>query len=354
MNIFKQIPLSHQVANILRDKIHSGELQYGQRLDTVRSLARKMDVGQQVIQSAFSILAKEKLIVKRVGSGTFVNRDYLQLKEHLRIGFYIHGEGLEKEYNSKIFNDCSQQAAQNEHDVILVPEQYTSNAEWINNFDAFIITGKVDDNIIRKFKEITKPFVVVGFYDITEKVNSICNSVGSYVQPLLSATREKFQIQNFAFLLGNRKLYVIKCIENEIKKYLKQEGMPVKEEFFRFSENEDGYKMFEALMKLDSSQRPDAVVITMQAYLGAARYMFENRLKGKGCPKIILLSSCEKIPFPELVDVCLRLNDTANKHIIEFLMQIIRSGESSCHKTIKAKFDLCFKSESFRKNVLNL
>ena len=65
-------PRSVQVADIIRREITAGNLSKGQRLRSIREMAEKYSVTNQIVQSAFNILNREGLIETYVGCGTFV------------------------------------------------------------------------------------------------------------------------------------------------------------------------------------------------------------------------------------------------------------------------------------------
>ena len=65
-------PRSVQVADIIRREITAGNLTKGQRLRSIREMAEKYSVTNQIVQSAFNILNREGLIETYIGCGTFV------------------------------------------------------------------------------------------------------------------------------------------------------------------------------------------------------------------------------------------------------------------------------------------
>ncbi|PBC97815.1 regulatory GntR family protein [Streptomyces sp. Ag82_O1-15] len=64
-----------QVADDLRQKIASGALKAGQRLDGNAKMAERYGVAAMTIRHALDILRKEGLIVSQQGRGTFVASD---------------------------------------------------------------------------------------------------------------------------------------------------------------------------------------------------------------------------------------------------------------------------------------
>jgi len=72
MGIATALPKSRQLANLLRDEIMSGAISSGSRMLSVMAASRRFSVKPATVYAAYKILEYEGLVVKRVGSGTFV------------------------------------------------------------------------------------------------------------------------------------------------------------------------------------------------------------------------------------------------------------------------------------------
>jgi DNA-binding GntR family transcriptional regulator len=68
----RPMPPYMQLAQLLRDKIGSGELAPGTRLPSVLGLAAEYGVAQVTVQKALVLLKSEGLVVAYAGYGTFV------------------------------------------------------------------------------------------------------------------------------------------------------------------------------------------------------------------------------------------------------------------------------------------
>jgi GntR family transcriptional regulator len=66
------LPLYHQVAGILRQRIEEGAYPVGWRLNSEGELAEEFDVSRATIRQAMGALESEGLVVRRRGRGTFV------------------------------------------------------------------------------------------------------------------------------------------------------------------------------------------------------------------------------------------------------------------------------------------
>jgi GntR family transcriptional regulator len=67
------VPRYHQIAQTLRDRIRSGDIAPGARLDNQRRLAEDFDVTLMTLRQALEVLERERLIMRRHGLGTFVS-----------------------------------------------------------------------------------------------------------------------------------------------------------------------------------------------------------------------------------------------------------------------------------------
>src|SRR5690625_5640631 len=68
----QKVKVYDQVANSLIEIIKSGQLQPGDKLESVEQLAKNYDVGRSAIREALSGLRTMGLVVMRQGEGTYV------------------------------------------------------------------------------------------------------------------------------------------------------------------------------------------------------------------------------------------------------------------------------------------
>jgi len=72
-------PLYHQLAGLLRDQIHRGELRPGDQIPTESELADQYQASRNTVRLALGLLRNEGLLISRRGLGSFV-RDAPPLK----------------------------------------------------------------------------------------------------------------------------------------------------------------------------------------------------------------------------------------------------------------------------------
>lgn len=68
------IPLYIQLASIIRGRIESGVLRYGEGIPTEHQLMERFSVSRTTVREAVSLLVSEGLLVKKQGKGTLVQR----------------------------------------------------------------------------------------------------------------------------------------------------------------------------------------------------------------------------------------------------------------------------------------
>lgn len=66
------LPLSQQLAALLRAQIESGERPPGSRLPTIMQLAEQYHIATATVVKALRILKNEGLVIGSTGHGTFV------------------------------------------------------------------------------------------------------------------------------------------------------------------------------------------------------------------------------------------------------------------------------------------
>ena len=67
-----------RIYNDIRQRIESGQLQPGERLETEMELRERYNVSRETIRRALSLLESDGLIVRKVSSGTFVRAQKTQ------------------------------------------------------------------------------------------------------------------------------------------------------------------------------------------------------------------------------------------------------------------------------------
>jgi GntR family transcriptional regulator len=72
LNPNSPIPLYHQLAEIITDRIKAGAYRPGESIPSETVLAKQYRIGRPTVRQAMDVLVKKKLIHRRRGAGTFV------------------------------------------------------------------------------------------------------------------------------------------------------------------------------------------------------------------------------------------------------------------------------------------
>ena len=72
LNPNSPMPLYHQLAEIISERIRSGEYPPGQAIPSETALARQYHIGRPTVRQAMDVLVHKNLIQRRRGAGTFV------------------------------------------------------------------------------------------------------------------------------------------------------------------------------------------------------------------------------------------------------------------------------------------
>lgn len=74
------VPIYEQIRDAIREEILKEKLKAGEKLPSVRSLARELSISILTVKKAYDELEKEGFIVSKQGLGTFVGEDDPKLR----------------------------------------------------------------------------------------------------------------------------------------------------------------------------------------------------------------------------------------------------------------------------------
>lgn len=134
------LPLYQNIMYLVEEKIKAGELSPGAKLPAERKLAEKLSVNRSTVIRAMEELAAQGVLIRKKGSGTFVNPDKwgLQIKPLINWGSSLTNETLKldspyeqaaaslREDNTKPSMDLSKGVLP----ANLLPELHTPDISW--------------------------------------------------------------------------------------------------------------------------------------------------------------------------------------------------------------------------------
>lgn len=80
MKFDDKLPIYTQIVDYLKSEIVSGELKEGDKLPSVREIAKNLKVNPNTVQRSYQVLESEDIIYTQRGKGSFVTED----KEKIR------------------------------------------------------------------------------------------------------------------------------------------------------------------------------------------------------------------------------------------------------------------------------
>ena len=84
IDIRSGVPIYRQIIEQVRKLVMTGELAEGDQLETVRKLAKSLNVNPMTVSKAYSLLEGEGLVERRRGVGLFVARIRESRKDKVR------------------------------------------------------------------------------------------------------------------------------------------------------------------------------------------------------------------------------------------------------------------------------
>jgi DNA-binding GntR family transcriptional regulator len=72
LNSRSPVPLYHQLADIILEKIRSAEYSPGDRIPSENALAARYGIGRPTVRQATDLLIRKRFLIRKRGSGTFV------------------------------------------------------------------------------------------------------------------------------------------------------------------------------------------------------------------------------------------------------------------------------------------
>ncbi len=72
LNTLSPVPLYHQLAEILTEKVRTGEYPAGSRIPSEHQLAAQYGIGRPTARQATDVLVRKQMLARKKGAGTFV------------------------------------------------------------------------------------------------------------------------------------------------------------------------------------------------------------------------------------------------------------------------------------------
>lgn len=319
------IPNASQYSLVAKDiiqKIHDGAYRPGCKLESVRDLAARYGVGRQVIVSAINFLSCHNYIYTEPKRGVFVNQR-LDVGLYYRIGFFVNDANMGPAGNCmfEIYNE----ARRNNYFTVLgcnFEEDFTIST-WLDhkkNLDGVIISGSVNDEILRQVERYHIPYVVLGNYSISARHPQVTVDVRSIAKKKLIKSLLKFADKCIAVLLGPKHEKAACEAANGFADAIKESGAVYEPSLIKHCDGE-GYKEVARLLEHD---KPDVIYVHGAQRLGLSRYYSLHPKAYR--PYLIINSEHQQKPEPELCDeeiYCNFMDSEYSRKAVSMLIGII-------------------------------
>jgi len=321
-------PMSVQVARLLINEIKSGVYSPGQKMDSIRTIAKRLGVGRQTVLSAFEILVNCNYICCAVGrGGSFVNPE-LQPGFFYRIGFFLNRNNPMR--YGQMINAVFEAATRRGWQTVLGCnfEEDIELSDWIKSkkdLDGVIITGVVDDDVLKCFKNLRMPYLLLGNYDLEPTHPQVGVDFYLLLKDKLSLALKKKKIKNICALLGPRILrnerevgnaIEMICAENEIK------GA----NFSVIYSNDGGFMDISGIMK---ARRPEALFLIGEHALAWAKYQEAQGINAADRPLIIVSKAWAEIIGKKFYDIAFDTYSGIENSAVECLIKTITNNDSA-------------------------
>ncbi len=263
------LPRYHQIYNAILQQIHSGELAVGESLPSERYIAQQFGVARLTVVKALDLLARDGLIDKQQGRGTFVlaaKRPDTKAIAYIKAGWSVQHEleGISKVVLEK----------QYQLQVLAVDVAFSKLESYIeacidNGVQGFIIYARSGYEDIGVYKHLIKrglPLVMIDRYYPELKVDRV----------VYDDEKAAFDLTSRLIARGHQRIAIIPgpeiettAVKNRLRGYqkaLKQHGVKLQEELMWFGlynrfnlGNDDVERRQQCLDKLIQT-RPTAVL----------------------------------------------------------------------------------------------
>lgn len=320
---------SEEIADRIKESIFTGRLLPGEKLGSFRCLARRFGVGRQVILSAVRLLNENDLVVTKAKIGTYVNPflDRRLIRDRTkRIGLlnWRISKPSPNAFSIRMLQNVLRTASHHNSEVFWRAEPAAFDpVQWMTEMrlDALLVTGRVDDDLLRTLNHARVTYLVVGNYELTEPANQIRMDLVHDTRVVLRGILNRNAFKNLGVAAGPPDLASTRQLCQGARLAVDDARESWREDLCLCTQQENGYAALEQMMTARNGP-PDAVLLTARAFPGAAQYIFEHGLHRDGRKPFLVIDFCDTAFFyPELVDACIYerevLGDIALSRLID-------------------------------------
>jgi len=266
------MPQGQAIGRHLLTEIKNGIYKPGQKLKSVRTIARQYGVGRQVALSAIQLLAKSGFVYTEKGSGTFIKRD-LKKGRFGRIGLFINRINPVHAWKTiKVAEKLLHKEGFSLHLGTNFEEDF-SIADWLKKkkeLDGVLLEGLIDEKFLEPVAAAQIPYVVIGNYDISEGHPQASVDLKGSVRQALAKVLKASKRKNIAALMGALCLRADREAFEGVKEAIVQAGLELMPNLICPAEV-DGYAELVYLLE-NAEPRPDFIFFMGEHLSALAKY----------------------------------------------------------------------------------
>lgn len=319
---------SARIAGILRNEIFSGNLKKGDKLEGEYALAKKFQVGRQVIRSAIALLKKENLLRSAKGSGVYIKEyinSYSAGNSPVRIGYVYYKNALKENSFIESYPLLLQHARENNCELYLsLEENIDSLLQYIRNYklDGILLSGYIDDALVKKLNEEKILFLLLGNYKLSEHCNMLGKDVFANTKNAFSILLKKYPFTQTAGIFSNLEHLGPQQTFCGIKSAALENNIPLKKSLFLSANGGTGYLEMKKLLQKNRIDSHTLLYLCDQTFSGAARAIFEANLTEEELPYLFLDKPISHVPYPELVGCFLYTAHDIAQHTLNTFLDL--------------------------------
>jgi DNA-binding LacI/PurR family transcriptional regulator len=282
-------PVYLQVSNQLKKELMLGNYKEGDRFFSYRKLKEIYGIELKTASEAVDLLIKEKFLLKKPASGTYVANLNKAASNGVFTGniwyVLIGGESFDHPYYFRLLKSIERSIDPTGLKLIVgIKESFNKFNSWFTPGpgDGAILTGDIDNkNFLESVnKRIDGRLAILGAYRNIEATANISIDIEGGIMNALEKMLPT-GIKSLGVIAGRPDKNVTNSIIETAKAFSRKHNIDIAGSYT--DEDEDGYKGMEYL----ESKQADCVIATEPAYFGVCRYAVSNNIKCPGKLKII-------------------------------------------------------------------
>ena len=331
-------PVYQQISAQLKKELMLGGYKEGDRFFSYRKLGDIYGIELRTAAEAVDLLIKEKFLVKKRASGTYVGNLNKAVKNGTFTGniwyVLIGTETFDHPYYFRLLKSIERKIDPSGLKLIVgIKESFDKFSSWFTPLqgDGVILTGDIDNKAFLKSvsKRIDGRLITLGAYSHTDSIANVSVDIEGGILKALEKVAP-LNIKSFAVIAGRRGKHVTSSIINAANSFAAKNKLRITG--FYTEEKEDGWEGMNSL----KGNLPDCVIATEPAFFGVCRYAMENNIK---CPENLKIIRYGKEPSNRIYDDFSSIDICSDTELMgQKAVEMLLSGKTD---KIEMKLEVC-------------